>query len=300
MPGRAETHCTPARRRATADRGGRAPAALLVGALLVLAGCASAPERPPSLTQQQGADASQRAARALQRGDLAQARAQYLLALAAAQALQDPDATGAALLNLTLVDSRRGDLAAASAHVDRLLADPTLQAPALQARAATRKALLLLDLDQPDAALGWADRARNRCAPPCALAPVLDNLQAYVSLTRGDAAAALAQARRAAENAGASGQTGEQASALRLAGRAATRLGDTTSAAEALALALQLDRQLGQPDRVALDLLYAAENEDRRGNPAAAATLYERAATVYAASGDARSAASLRARLAGR
>jgi len=272
----------------------------LVGATAaLLTACAAPPERPPSPAQQQAAEAPRRAARALQRGDLALARREYGAALAAAQALQDPALTGAALLNLTAVDARRGDLPAAQAHVDQLLADRSAS-PALHARAAARKALLMLDGGDADGALHWAAQARGLCATPCTLLPVLDNVQAYVALTRGDAAAALAQARRAADGAAATGQTGEQASALRLAGRAATRLGDTAQAADLLAQALALDRQLGQPDRVALDLLYAAENETRRGNHALAADLTERAATVYAATGDARTAADLRARPAGR
>ncbi len=265
----------------------------------LLVACAVPPERPASAAQRQAVDASQRAARALQYGDLALARNLYLSALAAAQALQDPALTGAALLNLTLVDARRGDLPAAHQHVDLLLADRQ-QSAALLARAAARKALLLLDDQQPEAALAWAAQARRGCAMPCALAPVLDNLQAHVALLRGDAAGALALAHRAASMAAATQQPGEQASAMRLVGRAATRLGDGTQAAEALATALQLDRQLGQPDRIALDLLYAADNEVSRGNTMLADVLYKRAATVYAAIGDARSADDLRARQAAR
>jgi tetratricopeptide (TPR) repeat protein len=273
-------------------------AGLLIGAWL--AGCSSTPERVPSATQLQARNTSERAARALQRGDLDQARVLYGAALDAAQALQDPALTGAALLNLTLVDARRGDLAAAQAHVDSMLANPARYEPALLARAAARKALLMLDAGQPDAALAWAGEARKFCGAPCALGPMLDNLAAHVALGQGDAAGALALARRAAEQAGTGEQVGEQSSALRLAGRAASQLGDTPAAADWLARALQLDRDLGQPDRVALDLLFAAENEDRRGNTAAATDLYQRALTVYNAIGDKPNAAVVRARLGSR
>ena len=61
-----------------------------------------------------------------------------------------------------------------------------------------------------------------------------------------------------------------------------------------------IDHPLGQPDRLALNLVYAADNEDRRGNAAQAADLYQRALTVYNATGDVRNAEALRQRLANR
>jgi hypothetical protein len=283
------------RRRAEAVR-----AASGMAAALLLAACAGTPERAPSPVQQQARSAAEQATRALQRGDLAQARLLYGSALTAAQALQDPALIGAARLNLALVESRRGDLVAAQAQLDALLDAATPADAGLQARAEARQAMLLLDAGDPAAALSWIERARSHCAAPCGLAPVLDNLQAHLALQRGDASAALLLARRAADQAAAADQPAERASALRLAGRAASAMGDAAQAGEALALALQIDRELGQPDRVALDLLYAAENEDRRGQPALATALYRRALAVYDAIGDRRNAAVLRARLDGR
>jgi tetratricopeptide (TPR) repeat protein len=80
--------------------------------------------------------------------------------------------------------------------------------------------------------------------------------------------------------AGALAQPAEHANALRLLGRARTRLGKTDDAAAALARALQIDRELGLPERIALDLMYAGENEERRGRAAAAREFYERALRV--------------------
>ena len=283
-----------------AERWRRAAGGLVLAAATALAACGAPPPRPPSPAQELARTANERAARALQRGDLARARALYASALDAAQALQDPALTGTARLNLALVDARRGDAASAMAQVDAVLAATPPPDPALQARAAARKALLLVDAGDLDGALGWTARARVSCPSPCTLAPVLDNLDAFVALQRGDAASALRLARRAAEQAGAVDQPGEQASALRLAGRAATQLGDTGAAADALARALAIDREIGQSDRIALDLLFAADNEDRRGNAALAADYERRALTVYTAIGDTRNAQVVQARLARR
>ena len=277
--------------------------ALVLAAASLLVGCASSPEQAPSRAQDQAAASSERAARLLARGDLAAARQGYLHALAAAQAVQDPALEGAALLNLTLVNARLGDLAGADAAVDRILAAPLRFGPALQARAAARKALLRLDDHAPDEALRWADQADRGCERPCALAAAMHNLRAQVALSRGDAATAAAAAHQAAAAAVAAKQPTEEAGALRLLARAWMQQGDPTlitQAADALARALVLDRRLGLPDRVALDLLVAADNEDQRGQPAAASDLLGRALAVYSAIGDTRNAEAVRQRLAAR
>lgn len=278
------------------------PAALLLAAalLLQLAGCASPPARPPSPTQALASASSERGARALQRGDWAQALAHYQATLQAAVALQDPALTGAARLGLSVVQARLGALDAANAQADQILARPTYFDASQQARAAARKAVLALDGPQPADALRWADRAEGLCAAPCALAPLLGNLRAHAALARGDGATAARLAEAAARAAEAAGQDGEWASALRLQARALGPLGQADRAAAALALALQIDRRLGQPDRVALDLLLAAEVEDLRGQRDAATDLLQRALAVYSASGDARQADAVRQRLAGR
>jgi tetratricopeptide (TPR) repeat protein len=117
-----------------------------------------------------------------------------------------------------------------------------------------------------------------------------------VALNRGDNNGAVQWATRAATQAGE--QTAEQANALRLLGRARTKLGQGDAAADALAQALAIDRKLGFSDRVALDLIDAADNEAARGQAAAAREFYERAIDVYQAAGNARAADGVRQRLA--
>lgn len=285
----------------------------------LLAGCGGTPSAPPSAAQAQATAGAERASRAMQRGDWAQARVQSEAALAAAQALQDPALSGAALLNLALVHARAGELPAAHARLDRILnASPGSFDTGLRARAAARKALLLAGggdgprgdgqggdgqgrdgqagQDSSAAALRWADQAEALCASPCTLAPTLDNLRAYVALRRGDASQAEALAARAATAAAAPAQATERATAWRLRGQALSRLGQADAAAQALADALALDRQLGLPERIALDLLAAADHARSRGQTAQAEAFDERAATVYAALGDTKRAEALRAR----
>ena len=280
---------------------GAAPRWCWAGVLaLALQACGSTPQRPPSAAQAQAAASSERAAKAAQRGDWRLAEQQYQAALQTAVALQDPSRTGAALLGLAQASARLGDPAAAHGHLDRLLADPSGIDPGQRARAAARKALLILDSGAPADARRWIDQAGRDCAAPCALAALLGNLRAHLALAQDDAAGAAAQAQAAGAAAAAAGQAGEQAAALRLQARAAGLQGRHAEAAEALVLALQIDRQLGEPDRIALDLTLAGEAEDRRGQAAAATRFYQRALAVYSAIGDAANAALLRQRLAGR
>lgn len=271
------------------------PAALLLLGMLV--GCAS-PGPAPNAPQLTASSASQQAARALDRGDLPQARAMYERSLAAAESVEDFQLAGAALLNLTLVHARAGELAAGHERLDRILAAPQRYGTAMQARAAARKALLHLDGPDAEAAMRWAGAAQAACVDPCELGATLAVVRAQVAWQRGDIASATQEATTAAALALQRGQAAEQANALRLLGRARSRAGQPIEAAAALAQALAIDQRLGLPDRVALDLVYAADNEQSRAQAAAAREFLERALNVYLAAGQAKAADVVRARLA--
>jgi tetratricopeptide (TPR) repeat protein len=284
--------------------GVRAAAALLAG--IALASCSSPAPKPPSAAQASAQTFSLNGSRALRRGDLNAALAAYNEALAASDSVEDFEGSGTALLNLALVHARlaqsdppnaRTHLSAAHARVERILSAPQRYSDALRGQAATRKAMLYLDAKAHGLALHWADQARAVCTDPCPLAPTLANLRALVALERGEAGRALDQASRAADLARAMGNESEHANALRLLGRASTRVGKTDEAAAALARALAIDRELGLPERIALDLMHSGENEEKRGQIGAARDFYERALNVASAAGINSLADALRARL---
>ena len=274
----------------------RVTALLLSSALLT--SCSSPPPKPPTAAQASAQTFNLNGARALRRGDLNAALAAFGEALAASDSVEDFEGSGTALLNLALVHARLAQLDAAPARgsqdatparkhsdaahasVDRILTAPQRHSDTQRGQAATRKAMLYLDANAHGLALHWADQARAVCTDPCPLAPTLANLRAFVALERGEVARAADQATRAAELAATLGPQAEHANALRLLGRANTRLGKTDEAAQALERALLIDRELGLPERIALDLMHAGENEDRRGQTAAAREFYERALQV--------------------
>lgn len=275
------------------------PQALVLALVLCLglAACSAPPSKPPSAAQVAAQAQAQNGGRALRRGDLEGALAAYTEALAAADSVEDFDAAGTQLLNLALVHARLGQAGAAQARLDRILNAPQRYSDTLQGQAAARKALLLLDAGAHGIAMHWADRAQAHCPEPCALTPAMTNLRAFIALERGDAQRAAGMAARAAELATDHGLPAERANALRLQGRAQTRLGQTGPAAQALAQALIIDRDLGLPERIALDLMYAGENEAQRGDAAAARDFFERALQVSVAARLGALSDALRARL---
>ena len=262
-----------------------------------LVACGAAPPAP-NPAQHTAHNANQAGARALAKGDLAQARSQYEAALAAAESVEDFELAGAALLNLALVHGRAGDLVGGHARLDRLLAAPQRFGPLMVARASARKALLYLDAPDLSAALHWADIAQTACAAPCELSASLANLRAHVAMQRGDAAQAAQWATRAVAFAAEPTAAAEQANAWRLLGRAQTQLGQHDQARQSLAQALAIDQRLGLPERVALDLFHAAENEQAQGRASSAREFFERALVVYQAMGHRHGLELVRARLA--
>jgi tetratricopeptide (TPR) repeat protein len=282
--------------------------ALAIALAVGFAGCSSAPAEQRNAMQISSLATSQSAARALSRGDLAQARALYERALASADAVEDFALAGALLNNLALVHQRSAErdsgaarareLMLAHGRVDRLLGAPQRYGPALHAAAAARKAMLHLDAGEADAATRWADTAASSCAAPCAHAATLALLRAQIAWLRGDATGALGHAEAAVAAATAQPHDTERANALRQRGRAASRLGQAAQAAADLAQALAIDHRLGLPERIALDLVWAGDVEHRRGDAAAAREFYERALVVYQAAGLTALADRVRERLA--
>lgn len=272
-------------------------ALLSAAAALLMAACGSAPP-PLNPPQQTATSATQQAARAWARGDVAQARLLYERALAAAESVEDFALAGATLINLALVHARGNDLPAAHQRLDRVLTAPQRYGTTLIAAAATRKAMLYLDAPDLDAALAWADRAHAACASPCEHGATLAVLRAHVAWQRGDVSSSARHAEQALALATQASLAAEQANALRLLGRARGHTGQHAQAAADLAQALAIDQRLGLPERVALDLVFAADVELQRQQPAAAREFFERALVVYQATGASKSAEALRTRLA--
>ena len=270
---------------------------LIVLACLLAGGCASPGSRNPNQALDSARSQNEAATRALEAGNTALALKQYRESLAGAQSIEDFELAGANLLNLALVHSQLGQWPDAHAAVDQVIAAPRNFGDASVANAAARKALILIDQGNAQAALSWADAAERGCAAPCPLLATLFNLRAHIALEQSQWDAAIRHASRAAELATTPSLAAERANAWRHLGRAYTRSGRTAEAAAVLANALTLDRQLGLSPRIALDLLYAGDNEARRNDSARAREFYQRAAAVSTAAADTAGTQAAQARL---
>ena len=266
-------------------------------ALMTLVACGT-PKEALNPAQLRVAQQAQLASRALSRGDLALARQNYEQALAAAESVEDFALAGSMLINLAQVQARAGDGGGAQARLDRIVAAPQRYGQPLAARASLRKALMLVDQQQPSEAARWADTALAACPAPCELAATVANLRAQLALQQGDTGRALQQAQLALQEAERLAQQSEQVNALHWIGRAQSLAGQTDAATAALARALALAQRLGLADRVALTLVESGDNERRAGRSTTAREFYERALDVYTALGDKPALEQLRERLA--
>jgi len=102
---------------------------VLAAVLVLTAGCGS---NPPALTEQQetAIQFNQRGEAAFRRGDYAQALQEYQGALSIHRSVENVAGIATELLNLSVVDRRLGDKAAAQAALDQIL---TERSPAFSA-----------------------------------------------------------------------------------------------------------------------------------------------------------------------
>ncbi len=276
-----------------------ARALIALGALLLCAGCVTAPGAPPPPVQSRIADANARAAALVRTGDDTGAARQYEEALRLARSVEDADAIAAGAINLSIMYQRLGRDAAAREVLSVVLDEKDLAFPERRRiQAELRRAILGLASRDTGSATAWVERARARCERmACELAAAILNVQALVALDveRPEEGARLA--REAGEAARTRGDRAEAANALRTIGRARLALGDPVGAIQSLEEALALDRELADPRKILVDLVELGKANLARGNREAARAYFQRALTVSHASRDARSVDDLNERL---
>jgi tetratricopeptide (TPR) repeat protein len=165
-----------------------------LGPALGLGGCAGSPPAPGRLSDE-AFGFNQRAAKAYERGDLAQARSLYERALEIDAGIDDAEGVAVNSLSLARIDQALGDADAAHRHLDRVL-DTAAAAAGWRAEAAARKAQLHLAGGEVARADEWQGRAQSLCGQCRAQAAIL-NLGARIALARGQPALAVERAERA-------------------------------------------------------------------------------------------------------
>lgn len=261
--------------------------------LLLLEACGSAPFPQQLPERQVQADAADRQARrVLREGDLQSARVLFEQSLRMQRSLDNLPGIASATVNLAVVYHRLKDDKLAVRLLDGIIEEKMIPYPPdLQSVAAFRKAVILVDSGDREAALA-VDIAAKLCSGSCQEVAGISNLRARLALAGKDYAAAEKYARSAADAVGANRE--ELANARRNAARAEAAQGKFGPALDDYLAALQLDKQLGLPPRIAADLGGAAEVLDKLGRKEESAAYARRATAVMSAISDSVDAAPVR------
>lgn len=267
---------------------------------LLLAGCASPPAATVPAALQRAIAENNRAEQLYARGEYQAAIEHFRRALAAAEAVENEDAIAANLVNLSIVQHRIGERAAAIASAERVLNERNLRFPVQRlAEAALRLALLALEAGDPGTARKWTERAQSHCADPCALRAKMLGVHASLAIAAGDAPGAERFAREAVMLFRGRPEREELANGLRLLGVAATLRGEAVRGLAALAEALEIDKALALPRAIANDLIALGRAHASLGEASRARSFYERAIAVASADGNLPSVALAKSALAG-
>lgn len=255
---------------------------LLIAAITVaLSACGSAPPRQPVAIEQAQKTALS-AHRAMREGDLYRARELFKQAMLMQQALENIPDRSLNTLNLASVQHRMGQDEVALQLLDGLLNDPAQLIPVdLQAAAAFRKAIILVDLGRNNESATAVQVSQNLCAKTCAIQPGLNNLQARLLLDGGNKVSALEIVKQVIS---ANPEKVELANAQRLAGKIENMLEQYDAALAHYSSALELDKELAFSKRIAEDLHGMASALSGLKRDAEAALYQQRAEAVTAAS----------------
>lgn len=252
--------------------------------LVILASCGS---NPPALSPQQetAIHYNQRGRAAFEQGNYIEARTTYQQALAIHQSVENTDGIATELMNLSVVDRRLGDTAAAHAALGQIIHSSGLSFTSAQrAEAAYRKASFYLEDGNRNEAKTWADKALGLCQG-CGTEGRLYNLIARMSLS-ANPQETLNLARRALAQNRNAGDKAEEANSLRLIADAAFATADFKTAQQFYGDALSLDKESSSAAKIALDLMGLGRSLAQQGKRNEAAEYFQRAYSVSKGMGD--------------
>ena len=260
----------------------------LLIAVLILAGCASAPKpvEPPRLKA--ALEAESDGAKRYGRGDYAVAARRFDEAARIYASIDDTPGAARNRLHLARSELALGRAEAALLTLQMVEWAERSNEAGLALDALLLKAQAQLALDRGDAAQQSLAAAASQCTGACPQAASLHLLQARAALAGSRAADALAHAETALKLLQGKDQAAETGNAWRLI--AAARLaggdlrGELGAALPAAQAALEIDRQLALPEKIARDWLLIGDIQRKVGAGGTAAA-YRRALDVATAAG---------------
>ena len=259
-----------------------------IAALLVSAGCATSGDKQPPSRLARAIQENHRGEQFFARGEYKTAMEHFRRALRDAESIENEDAIAANLINLSIVQQRLGDRAAAASSVERILNEGELRFGEQRlAEAAVRRSLLALEAGAHAEAKKFTELAQHHCRDQCGVRGKVLGLRGYLALASGNGAAAEALGMQAVAVHRAGNDREELANGLRLVGSAAQLLGDPARGLPSLEEALAIDKRLALPRAVVGDLLALGRAHEQLGNADRARGFFERAVAAAKADGNA-------------
>ena len=256
-------------------------------AVVLLGACASQPPPAQPAKRMQAIEANNRGTALFQRGDYGAAASEFRRAVEIERSVENEEGVAANLINLSIAYQRAGERAAARAAVTEILDNPLMRfPPGRVAEAALRRAILLAEEHETEAAAKALDRSRELCGGRCPLVGKIDNVEAQLALLRGRHEEARAAAQRALSANRSRSDREEVANSLRLLGAAALAGGKPAEVEPLAKEALEIDKQLAVPAKIFRDLVLLGRAAKARGNSEDAAQLLGRALVVARAAQD--------------
>lgn len=258
-------------------------------AVLLLSGCASAPQEPLPTLKLQALEAESQGAKRYAQGRLDVALAQFRLAEQISRSIDDEVGVQRNLEHQARTELAAGDASAAQTTLSRMgagvgssAASPsgTLPGKTLPLSTGLLQVQTALALQDTNAAAARVNELRTRCNG-CAESGAIAVMQARVALAQGQPAQAEQALLSALKPLAEQTETRELANAWRLLAQAQGQLLRKTEALASAQQALALDRALALPEKIAADWMLIA----RLSDTASARAAYQHARAVAQAAG---------------
>jgi len=219
--------------------------------LFTLSGCGGAPAQKPSNAHIMASEYSQKAAKAVEKGDNEKALSYYMEALKINRSIENTEGIAVNLINMAAIYQKKGDILKARELIEIALSMPDISAEA-RSEAAYEQAKIYLKEKDTVKAKEWIDKSLSLYKGPLEGARL--NLTGRIAFAEGKYDEALATADTALKRNRENKQKTEEANSLRLVAEIKAQKGDYKGSREFYLRALDIDKELGNSRKIAMNL----------------------------------------------
>jgi len=251
--------------------------------LFTLTGCGGAPAQKPSNAHITASEYSQKAAKAVEKGDNEKALSYYMEALKINRSVENTEGIAVNLINMSAIYQKKGDTAKARELIGIALSMPDISAEA-RSEAAYEQAKIYLKEKNTAKAKEWIDRSLSLYKGPLEGAKL--NLAGRIAFAEGKYDEALIIANKALTLNKENEQRTEEANSLRLMAEINAQKGLYAESKALYMKALEIDKELGNSGKIAMTLSGMGALSSKQEKYQDAITFYMRAYDVSSSAGD--------------